>query len=248
MGDRAAIAVGFVFGAAGYCAVGFTSGHHVTFFRTVVAVAATMLVAVTVARAAHHGRLVRRLRARTGPGTIGDIPVRLGDLQGAVLVAGLTRPTIFFDQHLAGRLPPRQARAVALHERAHQIAGDPLRLLGVDLVAPAVRLTRLGRAWLEWAVAQREIAADRYALDHGVSRGQLAAALFNVRPVPVGRGASFTSAIDLRLQALLGDPPQPVVPARVRGAVIVITAAATGASTCAWFLHQLVVAAALQMS
>lgn len=133
---------------------------------------------------------------------------------------------------------------VMLHELAHQRARDPLRLVLLDVVAPLRRPLPTGRAWLAWAAAQPEIRADQHALSHGVSRSNLAAALLAMG----GHGRSFLAgsptAIDLRLQALLGEPAEPDVDRRVVGATVTFVGVAAGAAVCAWFLHRLIVTTA----
>ena len=131
---------------------------------------------------------------------------RVGPLEGRVFVAGVTRPEIYCDADLVTALNSRELDAVMLHERAHQLARDPLRLTILTALAPALRRVPSGRQLLQQLQAGREIAADRYALERGASRAALASAMLKVQPATHGL-AGFRSATELRIQALLGDEP-----------------------------------------
>lgn len=131
---------------------------------------------------------------------------RVGPLEGRVFVAGVTHPEIYCDTELLTTLDSRELRAVVLHERAHQLARDPLRLTILTALAPALRRVPSGRQLLQELQAGREIAADRYALERGASRTALASAMLKVQPATHGL-AGFRSATELRIQALLGDEP-----------------------------------------
>lgn len=244
MTDRRLALFGFAVGVAGYCAAGFTSGHHLEFARTAIALAVGAVLARVLAALARHARSARRLRAMSRPTTVADVQVRSGTFRHGVFVAGILRPRIYCDERLAAELPADQLHAVMLHEMAHQRARDPLRLVLLDVVAPLLRPFPTGRAWLAWATAQPEIRADQHALAHGVSRGSLAAALLAMGGHGQPHLAGFVSAIDLRLQALLGEPVELDVDGRVIGVTAAVVGAAAGAATCAWFLHTLIAMAA----
>lgn len=236
MRDRWAMA-SFAVGLAAFCAVGLFSGHHLAAVGGLVGVVVAGVVMALAVQARRHRRLVRGLRAVSAPGELAGTPVRTGALGDAAFVAGLGRPTIYCDHRLPDQLTPAQLRAVLLHERAHQRSLDPARLLLVELVAPVARRSRWGRQWLSATLARREIAADQHALDHGASRADLAAALLALPPLARAHVAGFTPAVDLRLQALLGDDPDlHTSPALRRGAMLV-AGGALGAALCAWFLH-----------
>lgn len=176
---------------------------------TVVLVAAGALLVpaalLFVRQAVRHRRLTRGLLAVTRPGDVQGIGVRLGPVHDAAFVAGLLRPRIFCDERLASSLSDDELRAVALHEQAHQVARDPLRLALLGVVAPVARRTPAGRSWLERQAARREIAADRAALSRGVSRAAIASALLKVGRFDTVGAAGFAPAVDLRLRALLDD-------------------------------------------
>lgn len=125
-----------------------------------------------------------------------------------------------------------------LHERAHQRALDPARLLLVELVAPLLRRLPIGRQWLAATLAGREIAADRQAIAHGARPSDLAAALLVLPPLAHAHVAGFTPAVELRLHALLGDLDDVRAPSSVRRVAMLIAGAMVGAGVCAWFLHR----------
>lgn len=153
---------------------------------------------------ADHAHLVQELERASVPGRIEEIAVHWSSIAAAA-VAGVHHPAIFVGGRLPDRLSPPEVRAVVLHERSHQLRRDPARLLVLAIAAPLLRRLPGGRAWLQGAHARLEIRADRYALDNGVTRAQLARALLELEPVAPSDAACFTSASDLRLRALL-DP------------------------------------------
>lgn len=171
----------------------------------VAAVAASVAVGCFVAHVRRHERMRRALTRTSERAVLAGTPVRLVPAGVGALVAGLWRPQIYCGRELPATLTDEELRAVVLHERAHQRARDPLRLLALAVVTPVGRLHRRGRAWLQRAVAAREIAADGYALRHGASRAALASALLKVEPLPPGPFSAFASAAELRIRALLAD-------------------------------------------
>jgi len=194
-----------------------------------VAVVVAAALARFVVRARRHQQLDGALRRSSVPAVVADTPVRLAAVEDSAFVSGLLRPTIYCSRNLPCRLTVDELRAVLLHERAHQQSRDPFWLLLLEVVTPVARLHRRGRAWLERAVAAREIAADHRALEHGATRRALASALIKVAPVPDGRFPGFASSAELRLRALLApDASGPTSPRRwpwvVAGAVVAIAA------------------------
>jgi hypothetical protein len=236
MRDRWAAAA-FAFGLGAFCAVGFVFGHHLPGVGVALGlVAAVLSVAVTGAALRHRG-LVRGLRRCSAPTELSGIPVRMGTLGDAVFVAGLGRPTIYCDRRLPQQLTEAELRAVLLHERAHQRALDPARLLALGLVAPFARRFASGRQWVAVALARREIAADRYALAQGARRGEIAGALLKLRPLARAHVAGFTPAVDLRLRALLGDVEQVRSSLLLRSSATFVGGGLVGAALCTWLLH-----------
>ena len=236
MRDRWAAAA-FASGLGAFCAVGVIVGHHLPGVGVALGVAAAVIVfAVTIA-ALRHVALVRSLRRCSAPAELSGMPVRMGALGDAVFVAGLGRPTIYCDARLPQELTEDELRAVLLHERAHQRALDPARLLVLGLVAPLARPFESGRQWVAVALARREIVADRYAMDNGARRGELASALLKLPPVSRAHVAGFTPAVDLRLKALLGDVEQVPAPVLLRSCVTFVGGGLVGAAVCTWLLH-----------
>lgn len=158
-------------------------------------------------QAHRHQRIVAALRSRSAPVTVAGTRVRMAPIDNRALVVGLWRPDIYCGTELPSRLTHDELRAVTLHERAHQQARDPLRLLLLEMAAPLARLHRRGRAWMQRTLAGREIAADRFALDRGASRRALASALLKVDPAPEGAQPGFAAAAELRIRALLTSEP-----------------------------------------
>jgi beta-lactamase regulating signal transducer with metallopeptidase domain len=221
--------------AAATCAAGAAIG---TAFGAVVALAvgfaglSALLVFTRVSFA--HGALTRRLRGRSTEAEVAGTRLRLGTVGGSVFVAGLSRPDIFCDAALLDDLDDDEVSAVTLHERAHQLARDPLRNAVVAAVAPLLLRFLRGRDWLQRRAAAREIAADRYAMANGVDRRAIASALLKVPPAGAAHAAGFGSAVDLRLQALLGDE----VDLQGRRSWLAVTVGAiAGAAVCLAMLH-----------
>lgn len=155
-----------------------------------------------------HARLVRSLQALTSKGQLGGEPVQY--VEGvAPFVAGILRPRVYCDPALACRLTRRQQRAVALHERHHMLRRDPLRLQLSHALRPYGTLIPVIRARLALHEARCEVAADRYALDNGVTRADIAGALLvMLEDERLSQAPGFLSAAEIRLRALSGEPPK----------------------------------------
>lgn len=221
--------------AATSCAAG--AAISMAGFGAVAAIAAVVASSVVVGSllvAVRHGLLARGLLQRSTESVLAGTRVQLGAHGGAAFVAGLTRPEIFCDRELTDALSDAELEAVTLHERAHQLARDPLRMTAVAAVAPLLSRLAPGRAWLARVAARREIAADRYAMDRGTSRAAIASALLKVSPVGPVHAAGFAGATDLRLRALLGDAVVDERPGRRRWILLGI---AVGGAACALLLH-----------
>lgn len=227
---RTTVAVAALTCAAG-ALIGTASGAAVLVAAATAAGVGTLLF---LRIAAAHGWLTRQLKSRSVEGQVADTPIRLGSVGGSVFVAGLGRPTIFCDATLVDALADEELHAVTLHERAHQLARDPLRNAAVGVVAPLVRPFRRGHAWLERRAAHREIAADRYALAHGADRRAIAAALLKVPTATTAHAAPFAPAVELRLRALLDDETQVPAPRPLRAWLL---GAGLGTVICLAMLH-----------
>lgn len=200
---------------------------------TVAAAAGAFLVRL-VAQARNHLELARVLRRGSDLGSHDGVAVRWRSLASGAVVAGFRDPQIYCDRRLADRLGGEEFTAVVLHERYHQVSRDPLRLLLLSSVEPAIARFATGRRWLTHQRAQIEIAADRFALDRGVRRSSLARAILRVGGAPQARYASagFGSAQELRLRALVDGRVPPATrassrwPAAVGMGLVVLTCGA----------------------
>lgn len=227
-------------------AVAATDTPVVGVVAPVLAVLGSVLVAGFLAGflrvSATHSAVARRLRDRSAVEQVAGTELRVGQVGGAAFVAGLLRPDIFCDRNLIDELDEAELQAVTLHERAHQLARDPLRTAAVASVAPLLRRFERGRAWLESRAAEREIAADRYAIAHGVGRPAIASALLKVPTAGLAHAAGFAPAAELRLRALLDDEPQ--VDRRPRLLRGITAGVLVGAAGCLLMLHMAMVLAA----
>ena len=178
-------------------------GHPLVVLGPLLSVA---VVAAVAREGWRHSRMAASLGQLARPGVLSGHPVGvIPGLSGAV-VAGVRRPRIFCGHDLSSRLAPDEVQAVILHERHHQLAGAPVRLVVIAAVGSLLRRLDSGRVWIERERARIEIAADAYALASGVSRNALARALVKLGSDPaVGVVPGFATASDLRVRALLGE-------------------------------------------
>lgn len=208
-------AVASLLAAVATCTVGLAF-HIESAVRTIIVtggLAGVVLAIGLLAAVRRHRRWVRRLSQRSASRCVAGTDVRMGEVRQGAVVAGLLRPRIYCDASLVRDLAPDELRAVLLHERAHQRALDPLRLTLLSLLTPMLLRSDRGRALVERLRAEREILADRYAIQHGAPRSAIAAALLKM-PVPDATAATvaaFTNATELRLRALL-DEEIPTLP------------------------------------
>lgn len=159
-----------------------------------------------------HVRFVRSLRRFTWDGELHGVAVRFG-YGLAPFVAGVLRPRIYCDPRQLAELTTEQGRAVLLHEQYHQRRRDPLRLQCDHALRPLARLSPALAACLDARAVSYEIAADRHALRHGASRGDMAGALTAMLDLDgVQLAPAFASAFELRVRALAdpGDVASPV--------------------------------------
>lgn len=165
-----------------------------------------IFIAMWLWEARRHQRLAAEMGRLAYQGALVGQPVHFVRGLSGPLVAGLWAPRIFCGDDLDGRLDQDELWAVMLHERHHVRDRAPLRLVGLAALAPVVGCTSAGRAWLERERARIEIAADRHALAEGVSRPAIASALLKLGARASASAPGFTTAADLRIQALLGEP------------------------------------------
>lgn len=224
----------FAVTALGACAAVLLVGHVASeAFATLVGVLAALAIGGFALQASRHARLTQALRSCSAPAEVHGMPARLGILANTAFVAGLRRPEIYCDHRLIDRLTPQELLAVALHEHAHQLAHDPLRLTVVAAVAPVAAHLPGGRSWIERFVARREIAADRYAMDKGASKAGLASALLRLLPAEAPHVACFARAAELRLRVLLGETAP--APGLHRGWIV--GGALSGLALCVALVH-----------
>lgn len=212
MPDRQRV-TGFAVAALATCIVGVLV-HKASAWALVLLVGApTMAVGAgfTVLARRHH-RWVNRLSRQCAPRRVAEMEVQVGVVQHGAVVAGLFRPRIYCDSALFDDLSADELRAVALHERGHQRALDPLRLTLLGVAEPLFGHSRRGRHLVERLRAEREILADRYAIRNGAPTRAIASALLKMGGPPPAGVAGFANATELRLRALLGDQiPLPTV-------------------------------------
>lgn len=232
---------GAIGGAVG-CVGGWIMGLGQVALMAGVGAVMTVVLAAPVFRGAwRHAHLTSALRSVCSPNTVQGFGVHTGHLSRAAMVAGLRQPEIYVDIDLIADLTADELTAVLLHEQAHKLGRDPLRAVVLDSLSPLVRRWHGGRLSVMLS-ASSEIRADRYAIRHGASRTALASALLKVAPVPVG-GVGFSSAVDLRLRALLGEELPPPSSSGLIGqlACMALVALPTAAGCAALNLHEVIV-------
>lgn len=163
-------------------------------------------LAFVVARGIQHHRLVRLIGATSVPGVEAGMAVRRTHAIRNPFVAGLRHPSIFCPADLADRIGPDELRAVLLHEDHHRRTHAPIKLLLIEALATGLPIRSIG-IWARDARASIEIAADRDALAAGADRSALAAALLRLSDDGPSGAASFATAAEIRVGALLGDRP-----------------------------------------
>ncbi len=172
----------------------------------IVALLGGLLATLLLVQVRRHEQLARRLERTASTGWLAGQEVRLVPGLVAPCVAGLAPARMYCPADLAERLDADALRAVILHERHHQLAHAPTRLILLAALRPALRLLPGGRGWLERRRGAIEIAADDHALTNGARRSALARALLALGPGDPDPGlAGYMSASELRLRHLVGD-------------------------------------------
>lgn len=240
-GQRRLVMLAALLAAACVAGIWFTSP-----VIQIVAGAVAMGVAVRLAvQTFRHLRVARALAEGSVAGATAGVPLRWRAFASGAAVAGLRRPRIYCDPRLSDELTSDELTAVVLHERFHQLRRDPLRLLALSAVEPLLVVTAAGRDWVTRQRARLEVDADRFAVRHGADRADLAAAILKVGGAqPVAAAAGFTSAVELRLRALLeadGPHVDHHEPANGQRALIVATFAVAAACAAAAAHHLLAI-------
>ena len=216
--------------AMGACAAAQAGSREVALLGLVIgAIVGVIVVASVAIQVVLHHRVSRRLRRQARPAVLADHQIGLVPGIGAALVAGIRRPRTYCSDDLVTRLDTDEIRAVLLHERHHELAHAPARLVVLSALAPFLGRTGPGSRWLDRQRAAIEIAADRHAIGNGTTRATLARAILKLRETPTQLSlAGFATAGDLRLRALLGEDVEPDAPTRARvvGAVVMAVAVA----------------------
>ena len=109
-----------------------------------------------------------------------------------------------------GQAPGMRACRTGPHEQHHELSRAPVALVALLGVAAVLGWVRPIGRWADRIRAQIEIAADAYALAHGLSRPAIALAIVKLSSPPSSPGiASFESAVEIRLRALVRQEAPP---------------------------------------
>lgn len=151
--------------------------------------------------------------ARVGVGgrvTVFDSPVALA------FTTGLARPHVYLSTAAVSELEPDELEAVVLHERAHLVRRDPLRIALARLLASALFFVPMAEALRRRFEVAKELDADREVVASQRQTAALAGALVKLGAAPalvtheLAVGAwSCTAA---RIDQLEGADVQAVVP------------------------------------
>jgi len=168
----------------------------------------TLLRACLAARSVRHGG-ARSLAKRVGlQGRLDvvDVPTPLAFCYGYV------RPRVLISRGLVGALRRHELIALLLHEREHLRQRDPLKVALGRLCTSAVFFVPAFGALYRRYLVEKELAADQVVVVEQGTSQSLAAAL----SVFLEHGAEARSALavggdealDVRIDALVGDPVQ----------------------------------------
>ena len=161
--------------------------------------------ATAIALALGSTSLARASSATSHPDDIAGVPCQvIQDRSRQAFVAGILRPTVYVTSGALDALSADELRAVLLHEVHHARTRAPLRAAFVDAWLFIVRLAPPVRRRLQSRLVAFETTADRFALEAGASRRQLASALLKLDS---SSGVSFGGHADARVSALVGGSP-----------------------------------------
>lgn len=158
--------------------------------------------ATAIALALGSTALARASSARSHADDIAGVRCRvIQDCSRQAFAAGSVRPTVYVTTGAIDVLTDDELRAVLLHEIHHARTRAPLRAAFVEAWFRIVRLAPPIRRRLVSRLATLETTADRFALEAGATRRQLASALVKLDSSP---GVSFAGHADARVSALVG--------------------------------------------
>lgn len=149
----------------------------------------------------------QRLGAMSEPGDLEGLAYRVVSDPGfKAFVLGAARPRIWLSDGSLRVLDPGALRAVVLHEEHHRRTRAPLRTAALEAwMATLGRVPGVGRV-LEQRLAQIEIDADAYAMQHGARRSDLARALLIADQA--APGTAFSGGAEARVRSLAGSSPE----------------------------------------
>lgn len=178
------------------------------------ALAATLAASArTLALASRTRALTARCRSIAPPMRLGTVAARLGIAERLTLfgspvalafTAGLAQPRIYVSTATLDALSAEELEAVLLHERAHLLRRDPLRIAVARLISSALFFIPLAEAlWRRFDVA-KELDADRAVLAAQRGIAPLAGALerlscapeLRARQLAIGAWSCATARID----------------------------------------------------
>jgi len=197
-----------------------------TFRYDLLVIIVTMIIAVSaigtgtiLVRSSRDARRVRRLvqtQQIPTPATVEAIRARhqlsapiavITSPTYVAMTAGFWRPTIVVSDHVVQSLPLDQLEAILLHENAHVLQRDPVRLLLLRLVTAGWQRLVPVRRFITALTVDAEVQADQAAIQVMGSRRPLLAAilqLMNHQPATVESAAGF-SVTSERIERLLAD-------------------------------------------
>ena len=128
--------------------------------------------------------------------------------------AGFISPRIYISRGMVEKLVPQELEALLIHEKRHLENHDPLKILLGKLVATALFFIPVLRDMLKHYLIDKEIAADRSAIQYqghyrGIA-GALEKLLQEHSTIPAeGLVAGGAEALSYRIDHLMGHASQP---------------------------------------
>lgn len=130
--------------------------------------------------------------------------------------AGLVRPRVYISTAALDALEPDELEAVLLHERAHLVAHDPLRIAAARLIASALFFLPLADALRRRFELAKELDADREVVVAQQQVAALAGALERLGPpsssMPLRHAVGAWSSASARIGQLEGTDVATLLP------------------------------------